>query len=81
MPTKITQSTLVPLSMVWVVGGALVVIIAGGSGWVTSVSNKVEQQAQASTLHRITDDEILKTLIEVRERLSGIEGELRRIRK
>lgn len=81
MPNRISEKTSVPLSLVWVVGGALIVVIAGGSGWVTSISNKVEQQAIASVEHKTVEDKILKTMDEVRERLSGIEGELRRIRK
>lgn len=78
MATKLTSNTLMPI-------GLAVVVIGGGAGWMTKINIAVD--AHAARIREATESEqsrykeLTDLLRQIDRRLSGIEGEMKRIRK
>jgi hypothetical protein len=76
--SRITSHTLVPI-------GLAVIVIGGGAGWMTKINVAVD--AHAARIKEATESEesrykeLTDILRQIDRRLSGIEGEMRRIRK
>jgi len=70
---KITEKTLVPIS--------LVIALMGGGSWMTSINSKAD--ANALTLNRTVDTqkELLMYVIEIKQDLAEIKGQLKRMNR
>lgn len=78
MPNRVTEKTSIPLYLAFAVFG-------GGAVWATKISISIDAHAAMIQDVRKTAldnfDDVSKRLDSIEQRLSGIEGELRRIKK
>lgn len=68
MPSKITESTLIPLS--------LVITLAGGIFWLTVMHSESQANSRALQALEAKQDKYLETVQKIDRRLANIEGRL-----
>jgi hypothetical protein len=71
---KITDTTLIPI-------GLAVVVIGGGAAWLTAMSLKIDSAIASTQRIEQKQSTYNEDISQIRELISGIHGELKRIKR
>lgn len=77
MSSKISQDTVMPLSLIWIFLG----LVASGAIWMTKIDFTTSAYAERQKEVDSSFSELSSQLRSIDRRLSGIEGEIKRIRR